>query len=188
MKAEIIEAITAFADRAHGTQTRKYTGERYIVHPVQVMRTCGEYTQDPAVLAAALLHDVLEDTPVKEDEIRDFLNTVLNETQVSRTVSLVHELTDVYTKSAYPRLNRKRRKRLEFERLSQISPEGQTIKYADVMDNSVNIIQHDADFGYVFLQEARALLEMMPAGDQRLYERVKDVVDKCLNTIKGTIT
>jgi (p)ppGpp synthase/HD superfamily hydrolase len=60
---KILAAITDFADIAHGSQMRKYTPERYIVHPARVMRLCQEYTDDVTVLAAALLHDVLEDTP-----------------------------------------------------------------------------------------------------------------------------
>ncbi|MBD0255325.1 MAG: metal-dependent phosphohydrolase, partial [Cytophagales bacterium] len=50
-----LTTITAFADRAHGQQMRRYTPERYIVHPVRVMELCREYTTDEAVLAAALL-------------------------------------------------------------------------------------------------------------------------------------
>jgi (p)ppGpp synthase/HD superfamily hydrolase len=73
----VLAAITAFADRAHGQQTRRYTPERYIVHPVRVMELCREYTPDEAVLAAALLHDVLEDTPVTRAQMTEFLLTVM---------------------------------------------------------------------------------------------------------------
>lgn len=55
---EVLEQIRDFADKAHGEQMRKYTPERYIVHPVRVMKICREYTDDITVLAAALLHDV----------------------------------------------------------------------------------------------------------------------------------
>jgi (p)ppGpp synthase/HD superfamily hydrolase len=74
---EILQQVRDFADKAHGGQMRKYTPERYIVHPVRVMNICREYTSDVTILAAALLHDVIEDTPVKKEEIREFLLTLL---------------------------------------------------------------------------------------------------------------
>ena len=60
--AEILKKIKEFSDKAHEGQTRKYTPERYIVHRLRVMETLKLYTPDVTVLAAALLHDVLEDT------------------------------------------------------------------------------------------------------------------------------
>lgn len=38
--SEIINKIIEFADKAHGDQTRKYTSDKYIVHPIRVMETC----------------------------------------------------------------------------------------------------------------------------------------------------
>ena len=70
---DVLEKIKDFADRAHGDQKRKYTPDRYIVHPVRVMNICREYTNDISVLAAALLHDVLEDTATTKNEIKDFM-------------------------------------------------------------------------------------------------------------------
>src|SRR6266480_500251 len=93
-----IEKIKLFADQAHGEQLRKYTPERYIVHPIRVMKTCEQYTSDITILAAALLHDVLEDTDVSADEMLSFLETVVTAAQANGIVELVQELTDVYTK------------------------------------------------------------------------------------------
>jgi (p)ppGpp synthase/HD superfamily hydrolase len=68
----IISQIIEFADRAHNEQKRKYTPDRYIVHPIRVMETCKKYTSDSAVLAGALLHDVLEDTAVTKEKNKIF--------------------------------------------------------------------------------------------------------------------
>src|SRR5688500_3177393 len=106
----VLQKIRDYADNAHGEQTRKYTPERYIVHPVRVMETVRQYDPRLPMLAAALLHDVLEDTPVTEDELHDFLKTVMSDTDAAETLHLVVEMTDVYVKSAYPRLNRRERK------------------------------------------------------------------------------
>ena len=59
-----------YAYNAHGTQLRK-SGEPYIVHPVDVALTLTDYRVDPTTLAAALLHDVIEDTDYTYDDIKN---------------------------------------------------------------------------------------------------------------------
>ena len=175
---ELLEKVKDFADRAHGDQTRKYTADRYIVHPMRVMLICQEYNTDTATQADALLHDVLEDTPVSKSEIREFLSSLMPPRQVERTLDLVIELTDVYVKEAYPHLNRKKRKQLETERLSKVSSEAQTIKYADLIDNGYDILKHDRHFGRKYLSEARALLSAMTNGDPELRQRALKTIDE----------
>ena len=58
----VIKADT-FADLSHSGQVRKYTGEPYIVHPREVATLVSTVAHTPEMLAAALLHDVVEDTP-----------------------------------------------------------------------------------------------------------------------------
>ena len=175
---EILLKIKDFADQAHGDQMRKYTPERYIVHPERVMLICREYMNDVTVQAAALLHDVLEDTPVKADEIKNFLAFIMEETQVQKTLHLVIELTDVYIKSAYPHLNRRERKKLETARLTKVSGTAQTIKYADLMDNAFDILKHDPQFGRRFIMEAKNLLKHMNKGNAELRERAVKTLDR----------
>lgn len=184
MKAETLEAVIKFTDIAHGEQMRKYTGERYIVHPVRVMQICQQYSHDPAVLSAALLHDVLEDTPVSPESIRDFLLVHLTEEQADRSLRYVRELTDVYIKKDFPRMSRRSRKQKEAERLGAVSAEAQTIKYADIMDNAVNIVLHDQDFGYVYLKESQLILEKMKDGNAPLRERALHTVKECMDKVR----
>ena len=66
-----IQAAFQFARKAHEGQTRK-SGEPYIIHPVAVARIVAEEMQlGPNTVIAAFLHDVVEDTPVTLDEIRE---------------------------------------------------------------------------------------------------------------------
>jgi (p)ppGpp synthase/HD superfamily hydrolase len=68
----LIDASLAFAARAHAGQNRKATDIPYIVHPVGVMLILIEAGEnDPEVLAAALLHDTVEDTGVTLAQIRE---------------------------------------------------------------------------------------------------------------------
>lgn len=176
----ILNKVTTFADIAHDNQRRRYTQDRYIVHPARVMEICKEYTDDITVLAAALLHDVLEDTPVTKEQIKAFLLTLMSEEEAIKTVQLVEELTDIFIKEKYPKWNRKKRKRKEAERLEKASAEAQTIKYADIMDNAPEIATKDPDFAKVFLPEYRALLKKITKGNPSLYKKAQELVNNCI--------
>ena len=180
---EILQKVKEFADQAHGEQLRKYIPQRYIVHPIEVMEICSEYTDDITILAAALLHDVLEDTPVTRDELEAFLLTIMPAVDAKQTVELTIELTDVYTKEAYPKFNRRVRKDKEHARGAKTSRGAQTIKYADIISNSVDISQHDKSFGPKYLREVRSQLKTMNEGNPQLYKRAIETVEKCLNEI-----
>ncbi|HEX7847136.1 MAG TPA: HD domain-containing protein [Chitinophagaceae bacterium] len=182
----ILEQIKNFADQAHGDQQRKYSPERYIAHPVRVMQTCRKYSSKLPVLAAALLHDVVEDTEVGSRELEEYLSSVLSKEDVAHTMKLVIELTDVYTKEAYPRLNRKRRKAKESERLETTSGDAQTIKYADIMDNCRAIGKSDNDFALVFLKECSELLNKMTKGKKELWDEARTIVDEELGKLHQT--
>ena len=58
------------AEKAHSAQKRQ-SGEPYITHPVAVATILAELRLDPETIMAALMHDVLEDTPVQKSEIID---------------------------------------------------------------------------------------------------------------------
>ena len=69
---EEIDRITEafrFAEQAHRGQCRR-SGEPYIIHPVAVARILAEIGMDGDSVCAALLHDVIEDTPVTEQQVR----------------------------------------------------------------------------------------------------------------------
>lgn len=142
------------------------------------------YKPELPVLAAALLHDVLEDTDVDQETMRQLLKTVMEETDANRTVELVIELTDIYVKDRYPKWNRRKRKLKEADRIERTSADSQTIKYADIIDNCKEIVEHDPDFANRFLRECRALLKRMPKGHPDLYQQAHDTVNACLKKLE----
>ena len=127
---------------------------------------------------AALLHDVLEDTPTSGTELLNYLMEITDKPELSmRVFRLVRELTDVYTKESYPDVNRRGRKELEAMRLGRISPKGQTIKYADLLDNGMDIMSNDPNFGKVYLREKEEILKYMNKGNQELYNKCLEVLE-----------
>jgi len=67
---DFIRSAFDYAFMKHQGQLRK-SGEPYIIHPVQVAITLAEYRVDPYTVVAGLLHDILEDTDTKYDEIKE---------------------------------------------------------------------------------------------------------------------
>tara|TARA_R110002020_G_scaffold254617_1_gene468348 strand:+ start:30096 stop:30665 length:570 start_codon:yes stop_codon:yes gene_type:complete len=175
---DILNHVRKYADEAHGEQTRKYTKERYIVHPERVMKISQEYSDKLPIAAAALLHDVLEDTEVSSKEMKDFLNTFMESEEASYTVKLVVELTDVYTKAAYPAWNRDTRKQKELERIIKTSPNAQTIKYADILDNCREIVKYDPAFAPQYIKECRSILKSALKGNKELRKLAMETLQR----------
>ncbi len=68
-KIETVTRAYQMAARAHAPQRRK-SGEPYIVHPLAVARIVADLGLDDVAIAAALLHDAVEDTRIELDDIR----------------------------------------------------------------------------------------------------------------------
>lgn len=160
-----IDAAYRFAKHWHGKQLRKYTGEPYIVHPVAVAQIVASRTQGVEMIAAAFLHDVLEDTDATVADLEEFgLGFGI--------ARLVVELTDVSEGQG----NRAERKAIDRERLREASDWAKTIKLADLIHNSESIIEHDENFAKVFMREKADLLEVLEGGDPVLFKRAGDII------------
>lgn len=172
----VLKQVEIFARDAHGSQRRKFVDELYIEHSIRVMKECSAVTQKLPILAAALLHDVIEDTAVTVEEMKEFLLRIMSEADAAKTVKLVIDLTDVYTHEAHPQWNRRVRKDKENERLKTISADSRTIKYADMIDNATGI--EGNDFAPKLLQEMKRNLKTIPGGDPTLYEKAVAIVEQ----------
>jgi len=164
---DLISRADSIAAKAHASQARKYTSEPYISHPRAVAELVRTVPHTPVMIAAALLHDVLEDTHVSEDELRAAVGEGVTE--------LVKELTDQIPLSAG---NRALRKQQEAERLASASAEAQTIKMADLIDNVKSIATHDPRFARVYLKEKDTLLALLTKADPVLRDLARREADK----------
>jgi (p)ppGpp synthase/HD superfamily hydrolase len=168
--SSMLHRALAFAAKAHDRQTRKYTGDPYIVHPVEVMGLIVAHCRDPyyhrpEVLAAAVLHDVVEDTPVSLNRI---------EVEFGKEVrDYVEGLTDIYGAGYRDekghRLNRAERKAKEAWRLAQCGSIVQTIKCADLISNSRTIVEFDREFAKTYIPEKRAILSGLLRAESNLW-------------------
>ncbi len=155
-----------FATQAHNGQTRKYSGEPYIVHPMAVAEIVRNVPHSSEMIAAALLHDTVEDTSVTLFDIKENFG--------AKVVTLVAWLTDISTPFHG---NRSARKELDRHHLALAPAEVKTIKLADLIDNSESIRKHDPDFWRVYRAEKIRLLEVLKEGDESLWKRAAALVD-----------
>lgn len=156
-----------FAIAAHSAvgQTRKYTGEPYWVHCEEVADLVRRVSHTEEMLAAAWLHDVLEDTKVTPDTLRaEFGDEVTD---------LVLWLTDV---SGPENGNRATRKALDRQHSAAAPAAAQTIKLSDLCSNTRSIAKHDPDFAVVYLREKDLLLDVLTLGDPVLQINARAMV------------
>lgn len=125
----IVVRATNFAAQKHRGQTRKdAVGTPYINHPIaltELLVNIGKVT-DRNVLAAALLHDTVEDTDATLEEIEENFGEII--------CGIVREVTD--DKS----LPSPERKRLQIENAGKISFEAKLVKLADKISNLQDMI------------------------------------------------
>lgn len=67
----MIEEAAAFAEKAHHGTFRKGTEIPYITHPLETAVIVSAFTDDEEMIAAALLHDVMEDAGITRKELED---------------------------------------------------------------------------------------------------------------------
>ena len=141
-----------FATAAHAAvgQKRKYSGDDYIVHPQRVAAIVERHGGSDEMVAAAWLHDTVEDTDVTLE--------LITKTFGYEIASIVEGLTDVSLPSDG---NRATRKSIDRMHSASASTEAQFVKCADIIDNSWDIAENDLSFAKVYKSEVFLLLNAM---------------------------
>lgn len=164
---DIVEKARVYASAAHAAvkQLRKYTNEPYMVHPTEVAAIVSTVPHTPEMLAAAYLHDVVEDTGVTNEDItREFGNKI-------------GEYVGWLTKISRPEYgNRHFRYQMDRAHLAQAPADVKTVKIADIISNAKSIKQYDPNFAVVYLEEKRGELEVLNEGDATLHARASALV------------
>lgn len=163
--SDLIHRASNFACNAHISQTRKWTGEPYWSHLHEVAELVRESGLPDEVVAAAYLHDTIEDTTVTFQDLGTHFGPDIAE--------MVLMVTDV---SAGTKYNRAIRKRMDCRYLAGAASYGQSIKLADLISNTGSVVEHNPGFAKVYLPEKRALLEVLVNGRYSLYRKAQETL------------
>ena len=166
----IFDAIE-FAARAHAGQYRKGTRIPYIVHPLAVARILIESDAPDDVIQAAVLHDVIEDTDVKIQELRAAFGDTIAE--LVQDMSEPKHRTDTW----------ENRKRHTLEFLETAPQNVLLIKVADQLDN-IRGLEQD------FLHQGEAVWKRFNRGraQQEWYHRgLADVFRRRITDAQGIV-
>jgi (p)ppGpp synthase/HD superfamily hydrolase len=166
----LVAAARAIGRDGHDAigQVRKYTGEPYWHHTESVAEILAALGLRPVVIAATLIHDLFEDVVPHRPEYGVRALKVLG----SEVIKLAMDVTDVFTKEAYPTLNRAERKAREADRLSKIPLESRLIKMADIYHNGSSIMAMDEKFAATYLAEKRAIVALFLRTEQQIEEEL----------------
>lgn len=163
-----------FATRAHATQTRKFgSREPYVAHPIRASKTILKITEDlpferrMLLATATVLHDVIEDTNVKNYAIADAFG--------SDVLFLVESVTK---NVALPKAD----KELDYLlRFNKSSIDTVLIKLVDRLDNLKSMATAPADFQKKYIANTNQLLKALP--DKAKKDKHVNVVLSLINNV-----
>ena len=129
---ELLDRAIIFAVKAHHNTERRGKGFPYIVHPMEAVEIVSTITPDQELLAAAALHDTIEDTGITYDELREAFG--------KRVAKLVHEESDqlngeVFTGGANESETWHARKQAAINRRAAASHDAKIVAMGDKLSN-----------------------------------------------------
>lgn len=127
MNTDLVDKAIVFATQAHKGTERRGKGFPYIIHPLEAMAIVATITNDPDLLAAAVLHDTIEDTEVTYDDIKREFG--------ERIVNLVAKETDVRTAPDGRKLTWQERKQRDMDNLRASSHDVKVVALGDKLSN-----------------------------------------------------
>lgn len=127
LDTSLLDRAIIFAVKAHSGTERRGKGFPYIVHPLEAVEIVATITPDQELLAAAALHDVVEDTDVSVDEIRAEFG--------DRIAALVAAESDTFEEGVSEEDSWHSRKRAAIERLASASHDAKIVALGDKLSN-----------------------------------------------------
>ena len=151
----LLDRAIVFAVRAHAGTERRGKGFPYIVHPMEAMEIVAPMTPDQELLAAAALHDTVEDTDVTVEQIREEFG--------ERIASLVASESDTLPEGVSEEDSWHDRKQAAIDRLSHASHDAKIVALGDKLSN-MRAIARD------YAQQGDALWDLFHAKDPKDHE------------------
>lgn len=128
MDTSFLDKAINFAVKAHGGVERRGKGFPYIVHPLEALAIVATLTKDQEMLAAAVLHDVVEDTEYTEEDIRKEFG--------DRVAKLVASESDLVIEGKSESESWKDRKQFAIDRLKKLDRDGKIVAIGDKLSNA----------------------------------------------------
>ena len=124
---DLLDRAIVFAVHAHHNSERRGKGFPYIVHPMEAVEIVATITPDQELLAAAALHDTIEDPDVTVDDLRrEFGN---------RIADLVHAESDQQMEGVSEEESWHARKQAAIDRLAAASHDAKIVAMGDKLSN-----------------------------------------------------
>ncbi len=123
----LFDKAVLFAVRAHAGTERRGKGFPYIIHPMEAAEIVATITPDPELLAAAILHDTVEDTSVTVEDIRREFG--------DRIASLVAAESDIELAGQSEEESWHARKQAAIDRLAAASHDAKIVAMGDKLSN-----------------------------------------------------
>ena len=127
LNTELLDRAIVFAVKAHAGTERRGKGFPYIVHPMEAMEIVATITPDQELLAAAALHDVVEDTDITADDIRRAFG--------DRVANLVVAESDVFVDGVSEEDSWHARKQAAIDRLAKAPHDAKIVAMGDKLSN-----------------------------------------------------
>ena len=123
----LLDRAIIFAVNAHRNTERRGKGFPYIVHPMEAVEIVATITPDQELLAAAALHDTVEDTDVTVEDIRREFG--------DRIAGLVHAESDQFTEGVSEEDSWHDRKQTAIDRLRNAPHDAKIVAMGDKLSN-----------------------------------------------------
>ena len=127
LDTSFVDKAIIFAVNAHAGTERRGKGFPYIIHPLEAVSIVATITSDPELLAAAALHDTVEDTDVTVDQIRAEFG--------DRVAHIVSMESDKGVENKSEKASWHERKQSAIDRLSQASHDVKVVALGDKLSN-----------------------------------------------------
>lgn len=134
-----LDKALSFAIKAHSGTERRGKGFPYIVHPMEAVSIVSTITADQELLAAAALHDVVEDTDYTEEDIRKEFG--------DRVAKLVASESDLVVEGKSQEDSWKERKQYAIDRLAKLSQDGKIVAIGDKLSNARALLRDYNELG-----------------------------------------
>ena len=127
LDTDLLDRAIIFAVQAHHNTERRGKGFPYIVHPLEAVEIVATITPDQELLAAAALHDTIEDTDVTVEQLREAFG--------ERVAELVHAESDRFTEGVSEADSWHDRKQAAIDRLANASHDAKIVAMGDKLSN-----------------------------------------------------